>query len=383
MGEKDVVVPSMQQLRLRCAVNSFKSVVLKEKHVARQSQVQAMINALEHSTENMSIFDKTWGRWFSEEEHSPQATKLRTLDEIAATLAMGDHYSEKICATKGYADMVRGGLMKKLLAPTKSSNPLLVLIGRANDYEPVSPLHLHLDAIEVAGSYTDFGALPWSSVVAVAATRVLECVAERWGARQGSVYSTFPSDFYLKWNAASPERREEMRSFCRLSSPDLFPALMQPGGTPDWRLTGVSSDIPSEHIYKLLFSLAADPDFLVADRLQIWVIDMATSALAMHAFAWIDRYTTMGIQRTDEFIYWAAFYEIFFHAEPIDADGLSVALAMERSPATWDESSFTLFKRAREIYHRQLRAWGLSPAEIWAIVQRTREERCLEYSCGG
>ena len=379
MDESEAIGISIQELRLRFAVNSFKNSVLGDKHVAREHQTETLIGALPKSYQELSLFDKTWSRWFSNGGTIPRRANIELLDKIALSLTGEAEKPGKAKSRNSLTEMVYGGLVSELVKPTKSNNRLHTLIGRANDYEAASAFHLHLDAIEAAGWHDKCHDLEWYFVTEVAGKRVLELLNERWSPRYGILYNQFESNFAVKWNKADAEEKQEMLKPLEGFKPNLFEYFMRKGAHPDWSATGFGSDISSEHIYKLLFCLAADPAFLIEERLQAWAIDLASAALAMHAIAWIDRYETMGIQPSDELFYWAAFDEIFFREDPLEADGWFVELTMKRSSATWHSSSFSLFIRAREIYHQQLERYGLTPAEISAIVQRTRNKHGLVY----
>lgn len=377
MEEKQVGQISPQILRTRCAINTFKHCVLGDKHVPRVHQTQAILNSVPEWVQMCSIFDKSWKSWFSAEHPKiPQAGKIDILDELSSSFPqlglIANGYDETV-PENFFGDMVRGGLMKLLLKPTQSDNPLSILIGRANAYEPISALHLHLDAIDVAARNTDARDVPWDIIVAVAATRLLELLAERWGPRSGYVYKRFISDFKLRWDVADQNGKDEIRTYWKRCRPDPFDRLMQAGATPNWEKVGIKSDIAPIHIYKLLFALAADPQFLVAERLRVWSLDLATAALAMHALAWIDRYRTMALGKPAELFYWAAFWEIFFCDDPLEDEKREIGLAMLQSDAQWGGGSFRLFVEAREIYRTILEAAGISPNEVYALVRYVRD----------
>ncbi|TXT29782.1 MAG: hypothetical protein FD131_2248 [Rhodocyclaceae bacterium] len=251
---------------------------------------------------------------------------------------------------------------------------------RAQEYQPISPLHLHFDAIDAAGWHQDFGGLPWSVVAAIASDRILQLLDDRWSPRSGEVYGGLSSDFSLKWAKADESRREEIRRSQANISPVLFELQMRRGASPDWQRLGVSSDIPYEHVYKLLFALAADPAFLVEDRLQAWFLDLATSALAMHALAWTDRYNTMALGMPPELQYWVAFHEIFFNPDIAEIDYRSIAYVMECWPADWSEGSATVLVNARKSYSDLLGDLGLEPSDICAGLLKTRDQRPLIFN---
>jgi hypothetical protein len=291
--------------------------------------------------------------------------------------------AESICPEfrdKYFCELVFGGLMSQLLAPTEASEPIHTLMRRAQEYQPMSPLHLHFDAIDVAGWHQNFGDLPWSVVAAIGSDRILQLLDDRWSPRSGDVYAGFSSDFSLKWAKADELKREEIRRSAADMKPDLFEVRMKRGASPDWRLLGVRPDIPHEHVYKLLFALAADPDFLVEDRLTAWSLDLATSALAMHALAWTDRYKTMVLGMPPELQYWSAFHEIFFNPDISEIDHWSIDSVMESWPAAWSQGSATVLVNARNAYVNFLGGLGLKPGHACAGLLNTRVKRPLVFN---
>ena len=270
--------------------------------------------------------------------------------------------------------------MVQMLATTEASNPVHMLMRRAQEYQPVSPLHLHFDAMDAAGWHQDYGDVPWSVVVAIAADRVLQLLDDRWSPRSGSVYSVFCSDLTLKWSEADEQQRGEIRRTLAKMRPDPFERLMACGASPDWRRLGVRPDIPHEHVYKLLFALAADSGFLVEDRLSAWSLDLATSALAMHALAWTDRYNTMALGIPPELQYWVAFHDVLFSSDPPEIDHWAIASIMEDWPGDWSGGSTAVLVKARETYANLLGDLGLAPRHICAGLFGTREERPLIFN---
>lgn len=394
MSEKRITPGSVQELRVRCAVNACKERVLGAKHIRQAHQTQAMINALPTTLQGSSLFDKTWSKWFSKDHPVlPQEAGLKVLDEIEKWRSDPRTLNEKHVDTTTeakddetlngeFSALVRGGLMTKLLQPTKSADPWLTIIGRANRYVPSTALHLHFDALEAAGWHDDRHTLPWHWIASAAATRVLRILFQRWNPRRGEVYASFASDFSIAWEAADSNERQKIRAACAQCRPDQFEIRMKVKASPDWSRMSIKSDISSDHIYKLLFSLAADPEFLVEDRFEAWVFDLATAALAMGAVAWVDRYKTMTRETTEEIIYWAAFRDIFFSRETFEADGHYVKLAMRQSGANWHESSMSLFLKAREAYQQALIRFGLSFEEILTVVKGGQDFHPIQYIGG-
>lgn len=377
----ETAVVGSDVLRRKGAANFFKSVVLGAKNVAGKHQTQAMINAMPTQFATAAFFDKTWKTWFGKGfQSSPQDKSVAVMDQIARVMQSVSPDFDRFQLPSHphfYAELSRGGLMARLLQPTEAADRLAVLIARANEYEPLSALHLHFDALDAAAWLDGFGELPWVAVTSVAARRILELLHDRWGPRHGSLYDSFESDFSFDWRTASPEKKREIREFTARFKPDLFSYWMKPGVRPDWNSVGYSRDIAADHTYKLLFAFAADPKFLNERRLPIWSLDLATASLAMHALAWVDRYNTMASGGPEELHYWCALHAIFFAVEPIDT--FEVGAALECSPANWQQESLSCLIRARESYHSLLHSLDISPLEISAAVTNVRRQHPLIY----
>lgn len=382
MREKSPLLDN-QKIRFIAARNHFKSMVLQGFHIANDPQTNSLLREL--ADMDGLIAARTWQSWFASRPPLPQPSKIRCLDQYIAQLKMCGQVkrSKSICPEfrDGYfCELVHGGLMSRLLSPTEASEPVHTLMRRAQEYQPMSPLHLHFDAVDAAGWHQDLDGLPWSVVVAIASDRILQLLGDRWSPRAGEVYAGFSSDLSLKWAVADELQRGEIRDSMSKMRPDPFVRWMKCGASPDWLRTGVSSDIPYEHVYKLLFALSADPDFLVEDRLSAWSLDLATSALAMHALAWTDRYKTMALGMPPELQYWMALHEIFFNPDTSEIDHRSISSVMESWPAAWSQGSAAVLVNARNAYAILLDDLGLEPGHACAGLLKTREKRPLIFN---
>lgn len=383
MREKHRSLVEGQKTRFVAARNHFKHMVLQGLHIANSPQTMSLLREL--ADMDSLIGDRTWQSWFSSRPPFPQPSKIKCLDQYITQIKMCGQAkrADSICPEfrDGYfCELVHGGLMAQMLATTEASSPVRMLMRRAQEYQPVSPLHLHFDAMDVAGWHQDYGDVPWPVVAAIAADRVLQLLDDRWSPRSGSVYSGFCSDLSLKWAVADEQQRGEIRRSLAKMRPDPFELWMACGASPDWRRLGVSSDVSYEHVYKVLFALAADPDFLVEDRLSAWSLDLATSALAMHALAWTDRYSTMALGMPPELQYWVAFHEILFNPDHQEVDHGSIASVMESWPADWTKESGAALANARHAYSTLLKDLGLAPGHVCAGLFKTREERPLIFN---
>lgn len=375
---------STAMLRLKVATNYFKRMLLGDLHIAGKAQTSTVFKALAKKLEENVLSDRTWSSWFSNTLKIPKREKIKVLDTLAALSLRvnkinGLVKSEDALPAGTFSEMVHGGLVNHMMAPTKSKNPLYTLAERAENYHPLSALHLHLDAIEIGALSDGFADVPWTTVKAIGAQRILTILAGRWGPRYGSVYSELSSDLRLEWEAADTEKRSQLRDAYARFKPDRFNEVLNGKASPDWNRIGVNDDVSAEHIYKVLFALAADTDFLVADRLDAWFIDLATSALAMHALGWADRYNIFGFHITEEMIFWGAFDEVLFGSELPESNNRELFAAMTRCNAEWTEASFEMFLRAREMYQATLIEFGVSAHEVISVAMHATKIHPLIY----
>jgi len=365
-----------QSLRLRVTINAFKKYLLGNKHLPGIAQVGDVFEELKIDGTKL-ISEETWKNWFKNKYDSTKITKAENLDLLAKECItikteddceagrLPDHYFKELCF---------GGLISELLDTTKSKaeHKRDLLIERANNYTPISLLHLHLDAVEVNTITKNFHDVSWNEVLEIASRRILEILFDCWGPRYGQFYSNFSSSLKLKWDEADENERKQIREFYSRFQPDIFEEKMQPGAEPDWGLIGISDDVAPQHIYKALFAMAADAEFLVEDRLEAWASSLAIAALAMHALAWSDRYTVLGFQVTEEMIFWGALSLLFFNSETDDVDSKHLRSAMKRCQAEWDERAFDVFTAARKTYYDELADCGTSFQDIMWIVKTAK-----------
>lgn len=382
MNEAERQQMDIAALRMKVAVNHFKHLLLGDLHIAANHQETAVLNALGKRCKDVKM-EKTWRSWFAYRQIIPRVGTIEKLDELAscairvASKRAGD---EEELPSGFFKELVHGGLVKMMMLASKSKYPLIALRDRAESYKPISPLHLHLDAIEVSALSEGYGDISWETVKRIGAERILNILTDRWGPRNGTVYSEFTSDLSLEWAAADSDRRVEIRNGYARFKPDLFENDLNQAPRPAWAKTGVGVDVPPSHIYKALFSMASDTRFLKADRLVSWSLDLATAALAMHALAWSDRYTTFDELMPDELIYWIAFEQIFFRSESLDARNTEIIRAMSQLDAEWNEETFSIFNRAREIYQGELMVFGVTANKVLDAAMLATQVHPIRYS---
>jgi hypothetical protein len=389
------------QLRLTAAVNLFKQDLLGDLHVPGKHQASAVFKAIDdfglrkHGSSPKSSFlrtpetrrikaldtgvrrcdgsisaslnEKTWKSWFSEPPVVPKIDKIKVLDTLAASMRQVPRkrrIASKPPSEAGpLSDLVHGGLVRQLLAPSKTKRELPTLIARSVTYKPRSPLHLHFDAIDVDSRLDDFGDTSGAVVKRIAAQRILDLLADRWGPRAGSIYSELSSNLKLEWESASEEDRLVIRRRWSGFKPDLFDFFMKEAPQPNWKSIGVEADVSPLHIHKVLFALSAAPGFLVGDRLTAWSLDLATSAFALHALASVDREILLGSTITDEMIFCRAFDQLLFNPEWPELDDRDLQEAMASCRAPWSTAVYKTLLNGRNCYRSSLKDLGIRFAD--------------------
>lgn len=365
------------------AVNLFKSMLLEEGHRPGEPQSELIWSHFHDVRQRKQdvLDERTWMRWFEPERRSTQPHKYEVLDRILErALEPSSSVDAAVApprATTFISSLASQGLVAELLAPTKSANPVHTISARAADYRPVSMLHLHVDAIEAAALATGNGDVPWETVKLIAAKRILELLHERWNPRTGTVYAQLSSNLSVSlqqhdamlYEAERRDKRATGRIERRMSSP----------AAPAWDITNVASSEASIHMHRVLLALAADARFLVADRFEVWFLDLATAAVAMFALAWCERTPVFGRARiSDEEVYWRAFDHLFFRemaqapSMPTgDADDeewqrahAEILAGLDCTGAQWERCSLDILLQAGVQYRALLNELNVSAASV-------------------
>ncbi|MCL4759561.1 MAG: hypothetical protein KJZ96_14585 [Rhodocyclaceae bacterium] len=365
-------------IRRRAAVNAFKSRLLGALNIPGQPQTQTALDAMAclNREGQGSITERTWQSWLSKSQVAPQPGKLEILDRLASHLGReGPAYSESY-----YRDAACGGLAERLFAPTKVRTVGNLLFERAAAYEPQSALHLHLDAIDVAAMTTGFGDVVGSVVRRIAAARLLEILHSRWNPRSGRLYREWSKGASLRWLGGEPLSLEVDQR------PNAFEVLLDRmlrfGFGPNSQTVGIAEDLPAEQIYKLLFALAADAQFLTVRGLEVWAMDAVSAALALFAYAWTTKYETFSIRPTPERCIYSALEAVFLREEPIASLEWDIGIGMEQIPAKWNAHCWRTFELGREAYGTMSARLGFSGGELREIVAETMSAEPHQYHAG-
>lgn len=364
---------SIARLRTQFAINKFKQDLLGEGHLPGRSQVNAILDFLVNEADLLTFTERTWESWFiNPEVVAPKKSKIEGLDQIAAMRLLKinsrTQIQEKLPATY-FTDLVFGGLFRNLTAQSKSANLDLKMLNRAHEYQPLSVLHLHVDAIEVSYFANQYESPDDLEVVAIAANRILDLLSEKWHPRDGKIYKDLTSDLQLKLQNSSQEQCDEIiKSYQQFIKIDLFKSHLEECSHPDWDLTAIEEDIAPKHIYKLLFAIAADYNFLVSDRFNEWYLDLVTAGLAIRALSISKDVSFYGPLVTVELVFWAAIHTVFLGSEELDPHDLNLCSAIELCGLNMSHAIYSKFDEARKKYHFTLSQLNSSFSEIDLLV---------------
>ena len=368
------------------ALNFFKCQILGRKHVPMEPQTEEVLNALSHVGMEETFDPRTWNGWFSKEARRARGDSLIYLDKAALLMPPIDVENDLLYARPGptfYSKMMEGGLSKELLEPCTTKKAKYALIQRADEYQPLSQWHLHLDAIETVALTDGNGNADWETVKRIGAVKVLSLLHERWNVRDGSIYPSLTSNFRVEYELASETVKEEMRQSCSRMRPNLFQPLMEKAAIPDWSRVKVAVDVGPTQVHRLLFSLAADTDFLVADRFNAWALDLASAALATMALAMTDRYNNFGPTPGPDMEFWDAYEVLFFrNEESQDFIFDSLCLAMGSLDARFSSGSLELLVAAGARYKHAIAQLGIKPEQVLEMTFRCLDIHPLIYGPG-
>jgi hypothetical protein len=265
------------------------------------------------------------------------------------------------------------------MQPIAMKQPRFALIRRALDYEPLSRIHLHLDAIESAALFDSKGVAPVHLVVATAATRVLELIHSRWSQRHGTVYSELTPDLELRGREADADEQMRIAQGYGRQKPGRLEACQQRPPRPDWSLVDVESDIAPRNVYRLMLALAGDADFLVADRLNVWALDLVSAAVAMQALAGTEPYAIHGGRSRPELFYWRAIASVFYSDEPDSAVEDAIAAAFEVNKTECTDAAVDSLYRARVSYRELLSKLNVDRHSLGMLVGMCSRVRAVVY----
>jgi hypothetical protein len=409
-------VSAAVNLRFKASINHFKRLLLQDAHVPGKAQVSAVFEELEAISTRLApasllknprfdlvawvglrLTHRSWQAWFTDGVKMPKVQRQLMLDDVASRALRWTTPNDGIQRTLPehfYVDLMGGGLLRFLLAPTDSRDVIGVLRSRAASYRPMSAWHLHFDALELRAHSENFAGVPWEEIVRIGAGRVMEVLHELWRPRDGRIYAALSSDTRRQWDSASAEERIAIRERFSRFRPGRYEACMQEGASPSWHVVGVGADVHPVHAHRLLFSIGADTEFLQGDRLSAWALDLATAGLASHALAWTDRYRLFGRQVNEERVFLAAIDALMLTAPSVGPENETVtdrearhfveierelSAAMDCCASDWAHGGMTGLAGARASYSNELRELGISIGDVEQVSRVAQRRRPLEY----
>lgn len=353
------------------ALNLFKAALLRDLHIPGDAQTEATRRAVAKISHEDRLDWRTWSSWFSRSPPAAHKKSIQELDKLFAHVLQDGIAASGAGGKKSsfLSELACGGLMHELLQRTSSKHPDFVMRQRASKYRPESAWHLHVDALESLAFDGDWEAVGNKVLKACSARTVLSVLHGRWNPRTGQVYKGLSSDIAVLWRDASDEDRGAITDFYRQRFPGCFEVHFSQPPRPRWRDIGVEPDISRDHVYRLLFCLAATPDFLVHDRYESWVLDLVTSGIAMYALAWTDPLNSLRDRRQPEVIFWEAFEALFFDGAPDRVALAAARRAMKAANAAWSPQAGDVLLRAREDYRQALEKLGVPLSHVNQMVE--------------
>lgn len=376
----DFEIP-LRRLRQPATVNLFKMSVLGEAHAPGEHQAKEVMQAFAAAGLDGGLDVRTWKGWFGASPRRARSDGVMALDRFVdvARDPRRNQFPKASPTSHFFVALLEEGLVTKLLAPTEAKLPAIALAQRSLEYTPASAIHLHFDAIEAAALSDGNGEVTWEEVKALAAKRIMELLHKRWSPRRGTIYRELTPSLELRWRNADAAKREQILAAYERLKPNMFDEHRRVAPHPSWDAAGISSDVPEALVHQLLFALSTDIDFLVADRFEAWVLDLASAAYAMHALAWSERYQTHGLRVTPELIFWRAFDLLFLSDEPEDVVHDGIAAALDLIGATWTEDTLGTLHRAQRWYRRWLADLGLDVPAVAEAVRRCWRVQPIVY----
>ena len=322
------------RIRRTVAANLFKAMLLCDAHVPGRSQMEDLNLALvRHGATLPATFEeRTWKAWLDiESTQIPGAGSISKLDDaVRSLLPKGlEHCFE--C-------MLHFGLLDVMCSRTRRTGDTSLLLARAQEYRPLTPLHLHLDAIETVGWTTDSLGFSARAIRRMAATWILQCVHSHWNPRTGRSYSMGGA-------------RARKSAFLR-----------RVDHWPDWNVLGVDEDVSVEQVHRVMVAVASttvlDND---EDLFTRWIFDCASTFLATHALNWPNHTVMLGHRVTPELSSLALLHAAFIDEdESRHEDERQIARCVPRS-AEWDVSAVKVrLMEGWKRYGEYLYSFGLS-----------------------
>lgn len=363
------------QLRVTVAVNLFKRYLLGSAHLPGEHQTELIAKLPCHLLFEV-IEPRTWRAWFGDAPPIPKRLKLRALDafsqEHLRVVSTRDGLERRLSPYFFY-ELVYGGLVAVMAKAASAKRTKEAVAAAAINYKPLSAWHLHMDAIEVSALATGVGDLSWVEVKRIAAKRLLELLDRLWSPRHGLIYQLFASDLRLRWTSSSDSEQQQIRAEYDRFPVSYFRSQMDDVPYPNWVDIGIDDDLADVHIYKALLAMVGAREFLKAERLHAWSMDLASAALAMNGLAWADRFRAFGPRLTGEQICWWTLSPMFFESGVFEwtHQNINATLKYLRLPDTEDVRQ--MIDAGRASYRDELSSLGINVESVVRVAKHATD----------
>jgi hypothetical protein len=128
-----------------------------------------------------------------------------------------------------------------------------------------------------------------------------------------------------------------------------------------------------------MLALAGDADFLAADRLHVWALDLVSAALAMHALAHVEPCAVQHRRSRPELFYWRALASLFYSDEPDGAVVDAIAAAFEVNKTECTDAAVDSLYRARVSYRELLSKLYVDRRSLGSLVGMYSSGRLVVY----
>lgn len=399
---------SIADLRLRVVLNHFKRLLLGIDHVPGAGQGFALFEAMEEidpvlvrkahvddpdprrgSKVGMKASQRSWDSWFEKSQVRPKSGHIAALDEVAKEFPRWfrprDGLQMRLPAGF-YEDLYERGLLTTMLTDLNPRRSRQNLRSRAESYQPKSAWHLHLDALEVLNFAATIRDIDADEVVNIAGARIFDVLYSLWGdlthpAILDSIYVQLRSDAQTRWDAKSDDDKDEdladpLLGLMDTPERELFGRLSR---TPNFALLGRASDVTPGRIYRMLFGIASDTEFLRGGALNAWALDLATAGATGVALFYAG---SPYLKPIPEQVVINAIDSLMMglHVDGVAAEHRAnlwggpledvLQAAMKEVGAVWTQAGTANLLAARRAYEDEMRELGVRVTDIYKIKQR-------------
>lgn len=367
-------------IRQTAAVNHLKWLALGDAHVPGEAQAERMLGLSAEMGLSRNMDPRTWRSWFREQPSQASGSCREWLDRCGERLSWVGR--EHLTAHGGdfYQQLIGGGLLDGVSGSLGSKKWRASLWSHVSQYQPMSSLHLHMDALEIAGLSESSGLEHWLPLKAMALKRMLEVLWQRWELCSGHQYGALSSDLQLQMRNATAEEQASLQEDWGHFQPSLFNIMLKRAPRPSWEDMDDCYDLSPEHVHRLLLAIAADTDFLQHDRLESWAVDLATTVLLLHCACNLPEGFGDDTFVRAAPLYLAELETCFFDPEDETVLQESLMRLQTLGHFEWTVGSHLRFLQAREFYESWMSSLGVPGSVVADVMSRGYLSKRLQ--CG-